>query len=184
MRVRRFGWLVDLVEITLRLVGAFYVWAGFIATRVALTSHWIDIAIAAISFEKPTLVARLQAAWMLFGSTLVLAGGLALLLLLDFSRWLFVASSIQQFAYLGYVAPNFFDQEDPPDPEGRRQTISAYVIYLIATLLVLWAYDAGRLVKWQEVHSVALGAAAAVLLANILYIFWILFKQTRSDDSV
>ncbi len=73
------------------------------------------------------------------------------MLLLDIAPWLFVISSIGQAVYLFVLAPRYFDVVDPPDEQGRRQTTNAFVIYVAATTLVVWAAVLDRLVSWRDV---------------------------------
>ena len=160
---------MDIAEIGLRFVGAFYVFAGVVATRAALTSHFLDKAIAAIGGKGISRVERAITTWHLCAATLVLAGGVALTALLDIAPWLFVASAVGQAAYISVVAPRWFDVEDPPDPKGRQQTTNAFVVYCAATALVLWASFTGKLIPTADAGSVVLGIGAAVVVAHILY---------------
>jgi hypothetical protein len=118
---------MDAVELGLRAMGAFYVFAGYVATRAALTSHLIDRALAAISAAKPAPVETAQSLWVLGAANLILIGGAALVLLLDAAAWVFVASALGQAAYLFIVAPVYFDASDPPDPNAaaNRRTPSS-----------------------------------------------------------
>ena len=125
---------MDAVELGLRARGAFYVFAGYVATRAALTSHLIDRALAAISGAKPAPAETAQSLWLLAAANLILIGGAALVLLLDAAAWIFVASALGQAAYLFVVAPVYFDASDPPDPNGRRQSTNAFVVYAAATV--------------------------------------------------
>lgn len=165
---------MDATEIALRLIGAFYVFAGYVATRAALTSMFIDRAIAAIAAQKPDPTETAQSYWMLAAATLVLAGGAALMFLLDVSVWLFLASAIGQAAYLFYVAPRYFDVVEPPDPTGRRQSTNAFVIYLAATAFVVWAAARGKLIAWQDADGPLLAAPAVLVAVHIGYLLWML----------
>ncbi len=60
---------------------------------------------------------------------------------------------------------------DPPDERGRRQTTNAFVIYVAATALVLWADATGRLIPWREVPWPLVAAAAMTLAAYTVYLF-------------
>jgi hypothetical protein len=155
---------MDIIDAGLRLLGAFYVFAGYIATRAALTSHVLDRAIAGIGGRGLSGVERAATAWHLVGATLVLASGIALVLLTDVAPVLFVASAVMQAAYIGVVAPRWFDVEDPPDPKGRRQTTNAFLIYSLATSLVIWAGYRGRLSPLVSLDWPWLAAACAALV--------------------
>jgi hypothetical protein len=138
------------MQVLLRLVGAFYAFAGVFVARATLTSRALDQAVATISARRPKRAGTLRAVWLLTQSFIILAGGAALILLLEASVWLFAAAALGQAAYLYLIAPRYLDSEDPPDPQGRRQTRNAYVVYLAATALVAWAAFRGRLVGWDE----------------------------------
>lgn len=161
---------MDLLDIILRVIGAFYAFAGVVATRAALTSHLLDVAIAAIGAKVVPRVELLRTAWLLTAATLVLAGGVALMLLLDWAPALFVTSALGQLAYLAIAAPSYFDRGDPPDAKGRRQTTNAFILYTAATAFVCWAYAAGRLHPLLEINPVALAAGALAVAANLIYI--------------
>lgn len=161
---------MDAVDILLRLLGAFYVFAGYIAARATLTGLLIDRAIAALSAGVPSR-AEMQRAWsMLATSVLVFAGGLALVLALQISVWLFAACLAQQAIYFWVVAPRFLDPHDEPDPQGRRQSLNAFVIYAIATALVLWAHATGRLLTLHEASPIALAVGAAAMATFLAYV--------------
>lgn len=155
----------DLVDILLRLVGAFYVFAGTVATRAALTDRFADRVIAAIDGTAPNPVERQKSAWLILSSAVVFAGGVALAAGLDVARWLFVAAAAGQAVYLFALAPWYFDKADAPDPRGRRQTTNAFVVYVAATALVLWAAAMGRLVAIAAAPTWLLAVAALALVA-------------------
>lgn len=161
---------MDVIDLFLRLVGAFYVFAAYVAARASLMSLLIDRAIAALALEKPARAEILKSYWLLAASVLVMIGGAALLCLLDVAVWAFLASSVGQATYLFYVAPRYFDAEEPPDETGRRQTTNAFVIYLVATAFVVWAFGDGRLSSVSEASWPALAVSAALIVAHIVYI--------------
>lgn len=161
---------MDLAEISLRAVGAFYTFAGLVATRVAITAHFFDKAIAAISMKRTPAVERHRFLWLLGSATVVLAGGATLLLLLHVSLWLFVASALGQAFYLAILAPRYFDLDEPPDTKGRQQTINAFVIYCAAAAFVLWATFTGRLLAWRDVSWVLLVLLGVAAVAHATHI--------------
>ncbi len=135
---------IELTDIFLRAMGAFYAFAGVVATRVGLTSHFLDQAIAAIAAKKPTRAENAQAAWLLAGAAMVLVAGVLLLAGLELAAWAFLATAAAQATYIYYVAPRYFDVADPPDARGRQQTTNAFVIFSAATAFVVWAAYRGR----------------------------------------
>ncbi|SFV38726.1 hypothetical protein [Hyphomicrobium facile] len=161
-----------MTEIALGIVGAFYAFAGWLATRAALTSLFMDLAIAGISGQKPKAAETAQSYWLLAAANLILAGGVALVIRADFAMWLFLLSAFGQAFYLYYLAPQIFDHEEPPDATGRAQTRNAFVLYLAATAFVVWAASRDALMSWQEVPGPLLAAAVAAVVAHFGYVLW------------
>ena len=174
---------LEIADIALRLIGAFYAFAGYVATRAGLTSYFIDRAIAAIALKKPTAAETAQTVWLLGAAMLILIGGVLLMLLLDLAAWAFAASSLAQVAYLFFVAPRHFDVDDPPDPRGRRQSTNAFVVYTAATAFVLWAALTGRLLPWKEVPWPLLAMAGTAVAAHVAHTIWLLAKAPASGPS-
>ncbi len=174
---------IELTDIFLRVIGAFYAFAGFVATRAAMTSHFLDRAIAAIAAKKPSRMETAQTAWLLAASALVLAAGVLLLAGLELAAWVFAASALGQAAYIFFVAPYYFDREDPPDPRGRRQTTNAFVIFSAATAFVIWAAWRGRLTAIDEATTTELVAVAAALLLYAGYVVRGLWWTPRKSAS-
>jgi hypothetical protein len=159
-------------EIALGIVGAFYAFAGWLATRAALSSHFMDQAIAAVSGQKPKAAETAQSYWLLAAANLILAGGVALVIRIDVAMWLFLLSAIGQAFYLYYLAPRVFDREEPPDAAGRAQTRNAFVLYLAATAFVVWAANGGALMSWQDAPGPLLAAAGATVVVHFGYVLW------------
>lgn len=86
-------------------------------------------------------------------------------------------------AYLFYVAPRYFDVDDPPDPRGRRQSTNAFVVYTAATAFVLWAALVDRLVPWRDVPWPLLAMAGAALAGHGAHTVWLLAKAPASGPS-
>jgi hypothetical protein len=160
----------DITQFGLRLLGAFYAFAGYIAARAGLTSRLMDHAIATIGGTKPDPRETQQSLWLLFGSVIIFAGGAALFLLLDVAPWLFAASAIGQAAYLLVLAPRYFDLADPPDERGRRQSTNAFLIYTAVTFLVIWAAASGNLIAWQDAPWPLLAAFFAAVAVHAGYV--------------
>lgn len=171
-----------MVEVLLCVVGAFYAFASYVATRAALTSHFMDRAIAAIGATKPSFDETARNWWLLSAAALVLAGGLALVFLLDLAVWLFGASSLGQALYLTVLGPRYFDLADPPDPRGRRQSTNAFVIYLAATAFVVWAGASGKLMSVSELGALA-AVPAAAFVAHVVYVMWTLNRAPAARSS-
>lgn len=174
---------MEFTALALVLVGAFYIFAGVVATRAALMSHVLDKALAGISGGRLTRVEKAQTAWHLIAASLVLAGGLTLVLRLDMARWLFLASALGQAAYIYAVAPLWFDAEDPPDPKGRRQTTNAFILYAAATAFVWWAAHRGDLQDWRQLDWPWLAAAVVAYLASVAHTLWQLAGPWSSSSA-
>lgn len=166
----------DLTGLALRLVGAFYAFAGVVAMRAGIASRFIDVATAAIGGEAPKPAETGRALWMLVAGIVILAGGVALALRIDLAAILFTVSALAQALYLGVVAPRLLDPSDPPDAMGRQQTINAFVLYLAATAYVLWAFMMGRLDPWGTLPWPILPIAATIVGAYAGYALIKFFK--------
>ena len=154
---------MDGVDIALRAIGAFYVLAGYLAARAALTSNLIDQAIAAISMEKTERIETHRTVWLLSLSALFFAGGVCLMLLLEPAAWLFAISALIQMLFFLVLGPYYFDRTDPPPPAARRRSINASVVYGAATLFAIWAAYTGRLTKLSDAPPMLWGAALAAI---------------------
>ncbi|HWK33066.1 MAG TPA: hypothetical protein VNR51_05245 [Hyphomicrobium sp.] len=174
---------IELTDIALRIIGAFYAFAGFLATRAGLTSHFLDRAIAAISMKKTSPHESAQTAWLIAGAAIVYAGGVVLLAGLEAAVFLFALSTLAQAAYIYYLAPRYFDVEDPPDPRGRRQTTNAFVIYAAATGFVLWAAWRGRLTSLADASHAELIAITCALLLYGGYLLRALLQTPRAPSA-
>jgi hypothetical protein len=170
---------IELTDIVLRVIGAFYAFAGYVATRSAMMSRFLDQAIAAIAMKKPTRAETAQNAWLLATAALVLTGGVLLLGGLELAAWVFVVSALGQAAYISYVAPRYFDADDPPGADGRRQTTNAFVIFAAATAFIVWAAYRGRLTSVQDASTPVLIAVAAALLLCAGYVARTLWWSPR-----
>lgn len=171
---------MDAIDLLLRFVGAFYVFAAYVGARASLMSLLIDRAIAALGGDAPPRAELLKSYWLIAASVIVMVGGAALLFLLDVALWAFLASATGQAVYLFYAAPRYFDAEDPPDETGRRQSLNAFVIYLAATAFVVWAAGDGRLSRMTDVAWPLLAIPAAMVVAHVVYVLWMARSPTSA----
>jgi hypothetical protein len=174
------GLAVDATEFILRLIGAFYAFAGYVVTRWALTSRLLDQALAALTAEKPKALEELQTLWHLSTAVVVFAGGVILMLLLEVASWVFLLSTAGQAFYLLWLAPRYFDRADLPDSGGRQKTINAFVLYAAATAFVVWAAFTGKLLSWHDVPWPLLAIGAAAITAHAASAVWIYAKPLGS----
>ena len=177
---------VDATDIVLRLLGAFYTFAGYFATRAILTSLIIDRAIAAIGATAPPRGQTAKAIWLLCVSNVVLAGGAALLLGLKLASYLFAASVVLQAVYFFIAAPRYFDRTDAPDAKGRSQSTNAFIIYTLATGFILWAHSRGALADAGEVPLPAIVVVAAALVLHTGYVIrsvWQILRPSPRNET-
>ena len=174
---------MDAIDLLLRFVGAFYVFAAYVGARASLMSLLIDRAIAAIGGQPPPRAELLKSYWLIAASVIVMIGGATLLFLLDVAVWAFLASSVGQAMYLFYAAPRYFDAEDPPDETGRRRSLNAFIIYVVATALVVWAAGAGRLASVTEVSWPLVAIPAAMVAAHVIYVLWMARKPAGASTA-
>lgn len=162
-------------------VGAFYTFAGLVGIRVAVQGRLMDLAIAGISMKRPPVVETARGIWLLLSAVVVLAGGLFLILRLDWAAAAFAMSALGQAVYLLALAPYYFDAADPPDATGRQQTINAFVLYAAATLFVLWAYRTDKLMPADAAGWPAVWGALAVLgVATLWGVFRFAYPLAKS----
>ncbi|MGQ0458000.1 MAG: hypothetical protein ACT4OU_13190 [Hyphomicrobium sp.] len=178
---------MDISDIALRLVGAFYAFAGVVATRATITAALLDKAIAQISLQKRPLRDRARMWWLFAASVAIFAGGLTLVAQLEAAQWIFVASALGQAVYLAILAPFYFDAEEPPDAVGRKGTINAFVLYVAATAFVLWGGGAGKLKSFADAGPAAIAIAAtglAVYLAYLVKTAWLALRPAATPAPI
>ena len=174
---------MDGTDIVLRVIGAFYTFAGLVTTRVALTSNLIDVAISAIAMKKPDRIDTHRTIWLLSQSVLIFAGGVCLMLLLEPAVWIFAAATSAQVLFFVALGPYYFDAADPPDPAGRRGSINAFVIYSAATAFVIWAAYVGRLIPFANASALLLWSAATAIALHVGYIIRHMFFPTKRKSA-
>lgn len=163
---------IDTAQVVLTLIGVFYALAGLVAIRASLQGRMLDVAISKISMAPPKRAETARGLWLLISSVVVLAGGLLLIVKIEYAATAFVISAIGQAVYLLVVAPWFLDPGDPPDEKGRQQTINAFILYSAATLFVLWAYRTDRLMPGYAVNQGFLWAAYAAIAVALVHGLW------------
>jgi hypothetical protein len=161
---------MDGFGIALRVIGAFYVIAGYFTARAALTSNLLDQAIAAISMKKTERVETHRTIWLLSLSVLFFGGGVCLMLLLEPAAWIFGLNALVQLLYFLFLGPYYFDAAEPPPAEARQRTINAFVVFAAATLFIIWAAYTGRLTKLEDATPLLWGSALAAVVIHLGYI--------------
>lgn len=133
---------VDPAALVLRIVGAFYIFAGLVAMRAMVMDRLMDGMLAALSGNAPPLKDKVRRFLLGSGAALTFSGGIALALLHFLALPLMLLNAITQAVWLLYAQKNF-PPEDHDDARGRRQTINAFMIYLAATALVFFVWRSG-----------------------------------------
>lgn len=112
------------------LIGAFYLLGGLAALHQARMNLFMDKALAAISLAPTPREDRIVAIWMFAASVLTILSGAALLFR---SRWAVAAFGLCWAAQAIYLlwATRTRDY-------GKPATINAFVIYTLASLMVVW----------------------------------------------
>jgi hypothetical protein len=127
-------------------MGVFYVVAGLFALRQVLIKWRMERAVAAILPASPvsSVAERAADVMLTMGSVLVLASAAALMLLQPWAVAAFLACWSAQAAYLLW-AQRWHRPRCPITARGRRETLNAFAVYSVATLLVLSLPMAGLL---------------------------------------
>ncbi len=130
-----------------RLLGVFYLFAGFVILRRVAMDRLLDQAIAQLSCKPPPRDEVTQSRLLTIGACLTFASGAALATLSSWSLALFIANALFQSGYLIWA-----QRRKPPqnvdEQKGRRATINAWVLYLIATAFVGLCTQQGILRPW------------------------------------
>ena len=128
-----------------RIIGAFYLVGGLVVLRQAWVNRRLEQMIVAITpGARARLTERVADAFMLGGGLLVVASGVALMLL---HRWAVVAVLTCWGAQAIYLlwAQRWHAPEGAIAFQGRRQSINAFALYSAVAALVLWMNATGAL---------------------------------------
>jgi hypothetical protein len=169
-----------LIDIAMRLIGAFYVVTAPLILRAGATNLLLTRALSAISM-KASRADRVEAQRIRFLSGMALvtgAGGILLAARLDLALPVFVFNAATYALYLLVLAPRFFDPWDEPDEGGRRQTRNAFFVYVAATAIVGAAGWMGALRPARHEHPAVLVVCAAAFAVLCVYAFRTL-RQAR-----
>ena len=157
---------VAALEIALRLVGTFYVFAGILGMRAMVMDHLLDQMLAGITL-KPIPQKEHRRRWLLTASTLAIGmGGMALMVLSPWAAPLFLFGTAGQAVYLVW-ARTAFPPENELEHTGRRQTINAALLYGLVTVLVCAAALSGLLRDWLDPWALLIPTSSLALLLPI-----------------
>lgn len=152
---------MDAIDTAFRLVGGFYLFAGWLGLRAILLDSVLDKALAAISAGKADPKERGRR-WVLGASTVAIgASGAALMTMSAWALPLFVGSVAAQAVWIGGARRLFISAEDD-DEASRRQLVNAAILYGLVAIGVIWLWDAGRLQPFDEPVGVVATTLAAV----------------------
>ncbi len=164
---------MDAIDITARLIGAFYAFGGVLTLRAIATDAVLDKALASLTLSEPDrdedlrrrVLTGLAVATGVSGGALVLLSGLA--------AWLFLLNLGLQAAWLVWARTRFPPLE-ADEVRGRRQVARAALVWAGATAIVLWLEFAGRLGSVLEFWPAAVLAvgAAAMLIWIVPHLTW------------
>ncbi|MBJ3783212.1 hypothetical protein [Devosia sediminis] len=164
--------MLTALEIGLRMVGVFYVLAGFLAMHGAVSDRMMDLMLSALTLEpQPAREGQRRALWTVSALAIAMGGG-ALMALSLWAVPLFLVGLGTQAFYLVW-ARTAYPPENADEEKGRRQTINAALLYAVATLGVVAAASAGLLRPWLDPWALAAPAAGLFLLfAFGRQLFW------------
>lgn len=152
------------------VIGAFYAFGGWFVAKRLLVEIALERALGIIGGDGPDEGERLRLGWLLFGSGVTFASGVALALQSSLAVWLFVVGTAQQAVHLLFLAPKIFDADEAPDPAGRQKTVNAAIGYGVVAIGVIWAGTAGRLLPLTGAGAIP---SLATAIAALVFTGWI-----------
>jgi hypothetical protein len=163
---------MDAIDITARLVGAFYTFGGIMALKALAMDSVLDQALASLSLSGPDADDVLRRRILAATSVVTGVSGLSLVLLSGWAVWLFLLNLGLQAGWLVFAARRF-PPMDGSEALGRRQVANAAVIWAVATAMVFWLDDQGRLGALADQWHIGILAVAALTMA-----IWVLRQLT------
>lgn len=155
---------MDAIDITARLVGAFYTFGGIVALRALAMDSVLDQALASITRSRPDPEDLLRRRVLAATSVITGVSGLSLALLSAWAPWLFLLNLGLQAAWLVFAARRFPPTDDS-EALGRRRVANAAVIWAVATAMVLWLRAEDRLGALTDRWPAAILVVAALGMA-------------------
>ena len=156
---------MDLIDPFFRAVGAFYLAGSYFLLRTILMDSVLDKALSALSASAEDGKEKGRRLIVGFFSVLYGAGGMALMLMSSWALPLFAASLAAQVVWL-FWGRRFFIPAEEDDEASVRQIRNASILYLAATLGVVWLWRDGRLGPWDDPLAAALTATVLVGLGG------------------
>lgn len=155
---------MDAIDITARLVGAFYTFGGIMALRALAMDSVLDQALASLSLSGPDADDVLRRRILAATSVVTGVAGLSLVLLSGWAAWLFLLNLGLQAGWLVFAARRF-PPTDESEALGRRRVANAAVIWSVATAMVFWLRGEERLGAITDRWSLAILVVAALAMA-------------------
>lgn len=173
---------MTVLDLCLRLAGAFYMFAGFVLARAALTSRLLDQALAAITNGKTAPAERFKEAYSILLALIVFASGVTLAALVQPAVHLLLLGTCLQAAYVFWLAPRFIDGADGGGSLGRRQSTNALIIYALVTAAAAFAASHGRVQAWSDLsETVQMTVVTALVVFTVYLASTYVRTKLRSD---
>ena len=159
---------MDVIDITARLIGAFYAFGGVLALRAIAADAVLDRALASIAMSRPDPDDELRRRVLTAASVVTAASGGAVGLQSGLAPWLFMLNLGLQAGWLAWARVRF-PPRDADEILGRRRVARAAAVWAGATAIVLWLDLDGRLGPVSEPWPpLALAVGVVAMLAWIL----------------
>jgi hypothetical protein len=160
-----------LVETGLRVVGAFYALTAPLVLRQAALGQVLTQALTLLGATRPeerrAEIARTVI--LSVNSVAIGIGGIWLAVLAQLAVWLYLACAIFYGLYLAWIAPRWLDPHDPPEEPGRSQARNAFLVYAVATTLVLAAHANGLLKGTAALGDMPFWSAVILSVGLVAY---------------
>lgn len=163
---------MQIVDLALRLVGGFYLFAGLLGLQAMALDALMDKVLFGLTLEPTPSREDFRRFMLAGGSYLVGLSGAALMVLSLWAVPLFILATGLQASWLIWAKTNY-PAETPLEAKGRRQSTNAAVLYAIVAATVGWSALAGVLRPWSDLWALFLpiaGIGFVVFAAR--HLFW------------
>lgn len=164
------------------LIGAFYIFAGFVVMRTMAMDSLLDRVLMALDPKAANRNEALRTRVLQVGAVLTLASGVALAIVSPLAPYLFVANTLVQGGYIIW-ADRAFPPEDAMDAQGRQRTKNAFVVFLAATAYVVWAYVQNGLREWLSEGEAFIDVAIVALSVGLAWAVIHLPKRQKKPNA-
>jgi hypothetical protein len=165
------------------LLGAFYIFAGFVVMRSMAMSTLLDRMLLVLDPKSNSQMELVRSQVLLVGAYLTLISGVTLLIMSPFAPYAFILNTVVQGGYLIW-AERAFPPEDAIDRQGRQRTKNAFVIYLAATAFVVWMAYQGYLRPWSSADVVLLDLGIVALSLGLAWAIIYLPKRREKKPNI